>query len=221
MRRDFLIRRAMDAIEPRRAIPAARHLASRGLAKDGFAGIRRRTVLASLGGSLLMVACEKHEPRVMLAAPRTSAGPATAGFMRLSQVLTGHQDLDMTTATRLTEAFARVVPEVSAQFAALGALVRDGMSAPELLAAATAAGLRPAALALVAAWYTGTVGKGTHALTVSYREALMQRPVADALTPPTYAGGGPAWWTAPPPDAGLPARVPQAATTAAAAGSAP
>jgi hypothetical protein len=96
---------------------------------------------------------------------------------------------------------------VSAQFAALSALVRDGESASELLAAATAAGLRPAALALVAAWYTGTLGKGTHALTVSYRDALMQRPVADALTPPTYVGGGPAWWSAPPPDVGSPARM--------------
>ncbi len=213
MRSGFFIRRGMGAFEPRSGVAATGDLASSAPVND----VSRRTVLASVGGTLLMVACGKREA---LVASQTPAAPAAAGFMHLSQVLTGHPDLDATTAARLAEGFARAVPETSAQFAALGALVHDDMSSPECLAAATDAGLRPAALALVAAWYTGTVGKGTQALTVSYRDALMQRPVADALTPPTYAGGGPAWWTAPPPDVGLAARVPQAAAAVALAGSA-
>ncbi len=220
MRSGFLIRCRPEVFEPASGSADAGDRASPVPVEGGSGDITRRTVLATVGGSLLMVACGRHETKVALVASETPATPEAAGFMRLSQALTGHPDLDATTAARLAGGFAHVVPEVSAQFAALGALVHDGMSASELLAAATTAGLRPAALALVAAWYTGTVGKGTHAMTVSYRDALMQRPVADALTPPTYVGGGPAWWTAPPPDAGLPARVPQAAATAASAGSA-
>ena len=175
----------------------------------------RRAVLVSLGGTLLTVACGRREP---IAPAVAAAVPITAeatGFHHLSQALTGHADLDATTAARLAQAFARTAPDLHAHFAALGELVQVGMSAPEVLAAATAAGLKPVALAIVAAWYTGTVGKGTSAVTVSYRDALMQRPVADALTPPTYIGGGPAWWTAPPPEVGLPARAvrPAAAST--------
>ena len=176
-------------------------------------GATRRAVLASLGAALLISACGRREAMPSaVAAP--SPAPVEAGdFLRVSQALTGHPDLDATTAARLVQAFARAAPDVQAHFGALGAVVHAGVSAPEALAAATAAGLRPVALAIVAAWYTGTVGQGTRALTVSYRDALMQRPVADALTPPTYVGGGPGWWTAPPPDVGLPGRAAQAVST--------
>ncbi len=176
-------------------------------APAGSGASTRRAVLVSLGGALLTVACGRREAIAPAAAAAMPIAAEATGFHHLSQALTGHADLDVTTAGRLAQAFARTAPDLHAHFAALGELVQVGMSAPEVLAAATAAGLKPVALAIVAAWYTGTVGKGTSAVTVSYRDALMQRPVADALTPPTYIGGGPAWWTAPPPEVGLPARA--------------
>lgn len=185
----------------------------------GFGGSTRRAALVSLGGALLMMACGRREAIAPVAAVVAPIAAEAAGFLHLSQALTGHADLDATTAARIAQGFTRAAPDVHAHFVALDGLVQVGMSAPELLAAATAAGLQSPALAIVAAWYTGTVGKGTKAVTVSYRDALMQRPVADALTPPTYIGGGPAWWTAPPPEVGLRARAPRPATTASIPGS--
>jgi len=84
-----------------------------------------------------------------------------------------------------------------AQFPALVTLAGQVSGAQALVDAAGDA--KPAALAIITAWYTGTVGKGVHAVTVSYRDALMQRCVDDGLSPPTYVQGGPAWWTAAPP----------------------
>lgn len=121
------------------------------------------------------------------------------GFLHLSQALTGHTDLDPLTAARLSVAFAQVAPDHQARFKPLLALWRAGMLPSDLLDAADREGLKLTALAIVAAWYTGTAGSGVHAVTVSYRDALMQRPIADVLWPPTYALGGPAWWTAPTP----------------------
>lgn len=91
----------------------------------------------------------------------------------------------------------------AAAAARLAGLLRPGLSPEALLNAAGAAGLRETLLAIVAAWYTGTVGHGTGAQLVAYKEALMYRPCADGLVVPTYCSDGPAWWTAPPPAAGV------------------
>ncbi|MES2533245.1 MAG: sugar dehydrogenase complex small subunit, partial [Pseudomonadota bacterium] len=90
------------------------------------------------------------------------------------------------------------------QVDALAGLVQPGMAPDALLAAASSAGLRGTALSVVAAWYTGTVVAGGKTAVVAYEQALMYRPVADGLTVPTYCNEGPLWWTAPPPEAGVP-----------------
>ncbi|MCF7752575.1 sorbitol dehydrogenase family protein [Bacillus subtilis subsp. subtilis] len=160
-------------------------------------GLTRRGFLLAVGAISLLSACRGNAPPTTPKAAR----PATpdASFLLLSQALTGKQDLDPATADRIEKAFATLQPALHAQFPALNALVGQARDAQALLAAAGDA--RPAALAIITAWYTGTVGKGTQAVTVSYRDALMQRPVDDGLSPPTYAQGGPAWWTAAPPAA--------------------
>lgn len=158
---------------------------------------------AVLGTSLLLLAaaCSKHATSPPLAGARApSPDPA---FLAMSQVLLGHSDIDALTAARLSDAFATLAPDVHAQIRTLCRTIHTGMTPDDALAAADAIGLKAAALVVVAAWYTGTAGSGPKAITVSYRDALMQRPVADALAPPTYALGGPAWWTAAPPDVGL------------------
>ena len=85
-------------------------------------------------------------------------------------------------------------------------MVKTGQPAKDLLAAATdtAPALRELALAIVAAWYTGTVAgnpaNGTKSIVVAYAEALMYRTVADGQVVPTYCNYGPLWWLkAPPP----------------------
>jgi hypothetical protein len=74
-------------------------------------------------------------------------------------------------------------------------------SAQVLLQAAERAHQKEAALAVVAAWFKGTVGHGQEAVLVTYQQALMYRPASDGLIVPTYCGNGPLWWTAPVPDA--------------------
>ncbi|MDQ2148475.1 sugar dehydrogenase complex small subunit [Alcaligenaceae bacterium C4P045] len=99
-------------------------------------------------------------------------------------------------------------PELGAKPGLHTALQTAGSVAPSaqsLLLAAEQIGLKDLALAIVRAWYTGTVGLGDRAILLAYQEALMYRPVRDALTVPTYCNFGPLWWTGTPPDA---ARMP-------------
>lgn len=160
---------------------------------------RRAVVGASL--LLLAAACSRHSTRALVADEREpSPDPA---FLAMSQVLLGDRDLSALTAARLADAFAMLAPDVHAQLPGLSRALHSDLSPDQAIAAADAVGLKAIALVIVAAWYTGTAGSGPKAITVSYRDALMHRPVADALAPPTYALGGPAWWTESPPDVGL------------------
>jgi fructose 5-dehydrogenase small subunit len=164
-------------------------------------GLSRRAFVAGMAVSMLLAACTDSS-----GTPQTialSATPADPAFLKLSQALTGHADLDPVTAARISQGFGQLYPEMKAQFPTLVALAAEHPQPKALLAAATERGLAEPALAIVAAWYMGTVGKGQGAISVAYADALMFRPVADALYPPTYALGGPAWWTAEPPPIGV------------------
>lgn len=134
----------------------------------------------------------------------TVDGEAMARFLAFSKAITGHDDIDPTTAARIREAMLQGDAAFAQQAASLAGLVQPGIAPDALLGAATSAGLREAALAVVTAWYTGTVVAGQKTTVVAYEQALMYRPVADALTVPTYCNEGPMWWTAAPPDVGVP-----------------
>jgi fructose 5-dehydrogenase small subunit len=128
---------------------------------------------------------------------------ATDAFLLLSKRLTGFPDINPELAIRLREALINVVPATSQ---AVARLIPIGLHASDdstLMMTARNAGLGEAALAVVGAWYTGTVGSDAHAEVVAYADALMYRTVADGLAPPTYALGGPAWWVSAPPPAGV------------------
>ena len=155
----------------------------------------RRTFLLGTSSALLLMACGKVAPA---GPPRSLLPQGDPAFLRLSLALTGKMDLDPVTAARMADAFGKLYPQMSAQFAVLAKLAVHATEPAGLVEMAGVA--KPTALAVVAAWYTGTVGSGTQAVTLAYRDALMQRPVDDALWPPTYARGGPGWWTATPPD---------------------
>ena len=155
----------------------------------------RRTFLLGTGSAVLWMACGK----LVAAGPTSSLLPHDdPAFLRLSQALTGKMDLDPITAARMADAFGKLYPQMAAQLAGLAKLAVHATDPASLIGMSGAA--KPTALAIIAAWYTGTVGRGTQAVTLAYRDALMQRPVDDALWPPTYARGGPGWWTAPPPE---------------------
>ena len=137
-----------------------------------------------------------------------------ADFLLLSKAAAGHDDLDMTVASRLLAALRHADPAFNDNAAGLARVVRGGQTPEALLDAAKAIGLHETLLTLVAAWYTGTVGGGQQAELVSYADALMYRPVSDGLPVPTYCLGGPLWWPGPPPAAGVSAPAPAAVVTA-------
>jgi fructose 5-dehydrogenase small subunit len=134
-----------------------------------------------------------------------------AGFLRLSQAAVGHDDLDMTIASRMFAALRHADPTFNDNAAGLARLVHGGQTPEALLDAAKAVGLHETMLTLVAAWYTGTVGHGQQAEMVSYADALMYRPVSDGLPVPTYCLDGPLWWPGLPPPAGVSAPTATAA----------
>lgn len=129
-----------------------------------------------------------------------SLTPEALAFLKFSRRLTGHGNLKPVTAARIEEAMRKTYPDFVSQFDQFAPLIERDQEPKTLLAAATDAGLRDLALAIVAAWYTGTIGKGKEAIVVSYAEALMYQPVSDGQTVPTYCNYGPLWWVkAPPP----------------------
>jgi hypothetical protein len=132
------------------------------------------------------------------------------GFLALSKAVTGHDTLHATTAKRMFALFRAGDPGFAAKAASLWQLHGQAGDPDRLLAAADAQGLKDTMLALVSGWYTGTVGMGENARMVSYADALMYQPVADALTIPTYCTSGPAWWTQAPPPVGVSPPKPEA-----------
>jgi fructose 5-dehydrogenase small subunit len=176
---------------------------------ESMVKISRRIVL----GLLPAGACCLLESATLRGLEDRAPATASADFMRLCNLLTGFSDLDLEIGARLQAAFAHLSPAAAQAFARLMPIALQARDDVALMAAARNAGLGDTALALVAAWYTGTVGSGVHAQPVSYAEALMYRTVSDGLAPPTYAFGGPAWWAAPPPDEGVSALIAQHAPT--------
>src|SRR5450830_319002 len=139
--------------------------------------------------------------------------PEVAAFLIFSTRITGHADLKPDTASRIEAAMRKTYPDFANLSSKLTLLPQAAQEPQALMVAATDAGLRDLVLAIVAAWYTGTVGKGKQAIVVSYADALMYLPVADGLTVPTYCNYGPLWWTGAPPEIRVSAPVASVAPT--------
>jgi hypothetical protein len=157
-------------------------------------GISRRAALLATTASLFAILLDC--PSSALAA---ESALDDAAFLDLSRVMTGYADLDPVIAARLFDAMRTADPGFGAAATRLATLDHDSRDPDTLLQAASREGLRDSALALVAAWYTGSVGTKSDGAVVAYANALMYRPIRDALPAPTYCGGGPLWWTAEPP----------------------
>ena len=107
----------------------------------------------------------------------TTAFPAFAqtpdyDFLALSRAVTGHEDLDPVTASRIEVAMTKSDPGFSARARTLAELIKGKVDPAVLLNAAEGVGLRDTMLAIVSAWYTGTVGTGAQAAVVSYADAI-------------------------------------------------
>lgn len=182
----------MQALEPDPSQPSPWH-----------APLKRRTVLTAFAVAAVqagMASTLGWSPLALADGPELDA----QGFFLVSQVLTGYDDLDPLIAGRIARALISQKPGMAASLAnlsKLAAVPANRESAEALLAAARQINEADAALALVAAWFKGTVGHGQDAVLITYKDALMYRPASDGLIVPTYCGNGPLWWTAAIPDA--------------------
>lgn len=136
-----------------------------------------------------------------------SIGPASAHetvpqqednqFLAVSRVLTGYSDLDPILSSRLKRALAGIFPDVVRQVCSMATTLDQNTTSDLLMANAGMA--HDALLTVNAAWYMGSIQDRTNAPMVAYADALMYRPVKDALPVPTYCFAEPGWWSQPPP----------------------
>lgn len=149
----------------------------------------RRALLAGAAAAALL-------PGAALARRPDAGREALARFMRLSRALTGQRFLDPATGSRI-RAFvlgdrdlAPLLPRLEAAAAEEGGLARR----------IAAQGLGPAARAVLEGWVIGVYGPDDDPRFVAYPDALMYRAVADFHNVPTFCGGTPGFWAAPPGD---------------------
>ncbi|MGH1473206.1 sorbitol dehydrogenase family protein [Yersinia proxima] len=171
-------------------------------------GFTRRELLVGLASTMVATSLLGYPFLTQAEQQTTAANPlAFARFFKLSQTLTEHQDIDQGMSAHIFTALHNSDGQFPSKISQLTALMQDGQSAQQLQALAQQHQLQKTVSAIVAAWYTGTVGHGQQAVLIAYKDALMYRPASDALVVPTYCGNGPLWWTATPPDINLPKPV--------------
>lgn len=164
------------------------------IAPPGFStAMTRRTLLVGAGGLLASSAWSTSS----FALTQLPAG--ASAFHAVSTAITGKADLSVMTAERIFAAMQTDDADLGGKIDRLAELAQATSSPEGLRDAADAAGLKPALIAILTAWYTGTVQTKAGPVLVAYNEALMYRPVADGLTVPTYCNKGPLWWTGLPP----------------------
>jgi len=164
--------------------------------RDLIKGLTSAMVASTLLGFPMLSQAEKET---------ATTSPVIFGqFYLVSQAVTEHNDLSEGASAQIFNAFFRSQPDFPLQVSKLHALVDPNHSAKQLQELAKQQGLGDVLTSIVTAWYTGTVGHGTDSILISYKDALMYRPVSDGLIVPTYCGNGPLWFTAAPPAAAMP-----------------
>lgn len=167
------------------------------LPKNGTGSSRREFIFAVAGLALTGVFAAM--PGITFAANVANASDPVKAFIRVSQAITEHKQIDSVLAARFLEAFAQRDPLFDKRISQLNHLAVAGINAQQFLDKATQAGLHDFLYDIVTAWYTGTIGDDYHGTLIAYKQALMYQTVQDGLIVPTYCGNGSIWWTAPVP----------------------
>ena len=175
---------------------------------------QRRRILFTVGGIALLAAVGGPRWPYAHAATAQPAAATLAQFMALSTWLTGRPVLNAELGRRYFDALAAQVAGFASQLATLESL-RQGHPQQDQQAycdAIDASGAAHASLPrrILAAWYTGQVGKlpapdaqhdrssppqpDAAAVVIAYEMALMYRPTADVLTIPSYCRDVPGYW---------------------------
>ncbi|MDR3531125.1 MAG: sugar dehydrogenase complex small subunit [Rhodopila sp.] len=110
-------------------------------------------------------------------------GPGT-GFMAVSRIVTGRNDLNPEVGHRLMAALQASSPEVLQNLSELSAALGGELTPAQ----------ESQAVRIQQAWYLGTVGKSV----VTYENALTFSAVVANLKPRSYCGGPPGFWASKP-----------------------
>jgi hypothetical protein len=173
---------------------------------DAEAQIRRRRLLALLLASPVLPA-SWHAAMAQGAAGAGSAAAAGATFMKVSLFATGRSKLDPEIGAALLAALRESDTTFAAAVDDLAADAASGKySAVEALEAAVRGTPKHAALlALVSAWYTGSVPVNGKERFITLQDALLYQPIADGShIPGNCAGATNSWADQPSPSLALP-----------------
>lgn len=169
--------------------------------EQSFGMISRRRLLAGAAVAALLPMGGGLWAQTGGPSPQAGLDAFADDFGMLSRYLTGHDDLDPHLATRILAAFSEIDPDFSKKLSALRSFIEEHKPDAGDLAQALRGGqdnLGVFAQQIVRAWFMGVVGDGERARTVTYTGALMNKAVADVLTPPGYAMGPYGAWAAKP-----------------------
>ncbi len=174
-------------------------------APENGTGFSRRDLIKGLTSAMVATTLLGFPFLTQAEKATAEASPVIFGqFYLVSQAVTEHKNLSEGASAQIFNALFRGQPDFPLQVSKLHALVNSNQTAKELQALAKQQGLGDLVTNIVTAWYTGSVGHGTDSILISYKDALMYRPVSDGLIVPTYCGNGPLWFTATPPAAAMP-----------------
>ncbi|MHC1478767.1 sorbitol dehydrogenase family protein [Frateuria aurantia] len=169
----------------------------------GSRGMARRNLLrhsgAAVAGLALAAAGVQAQSQTVAAA---AANPqALDTFYRLSRLLTGHENLDLTVGEHLYDAMLKLNPAFAGQVTELSQYAASHKldTVEALEAALKGQPLHVPLMAIISAWYSGVVEPGTSATVYAYERALMYQMSRDGMVIPTYAHNGPNYWVAEPP----------------------
>ncbi|WP_182058548.1 sorbitol dehydrogenase family protein [Pantoea sp. ME81] len=152
----------------------------------------RRRVLKMVGLVTIASAAGQLLPLPRLNAAQSPTNVAGLDdFMQISQLLTQQESLNATVGRALLLALSQTQKGFLPALAQLKALLQNQ---PELLqqdhlAFVSDADSEKLAKAILGGWYNGVVGKGNHALYVTYVNTLANLLVDDKLVPPSFSYG--------------------------------
>jgi len=145
---------------------------------------------------LALIICSLFYPPLARAAPSVAAGTAARNFMTLSLFATGRSKLDPEIGTKLFAALRESDPSFAGAAESLAADAASGKY-PDIESLESAIRGTPkhaALLALVSAWYTGTVSVNGKPRVITLGGALMYQPIADGSHIPGNCAGATNSW---------------------------
>ncbi|ARJ44258.1 hypothetical protein B1H58_10380 [Pantoea alhagi] len=141
--------------------------------------------IASATGQLLSL------PRLKAAQPQGPL-PGLDEFIQVSRLLIQQTELNVTVAHALTQAFSQTQKGFISELTRLKNLLQNQpalLQQDRLKFADADAESEKLAKAILSGWYNGVVGKGNHALYITYVNTLASQLVSDKLVPPSFSYG--------------------------------